>query len=36
VFLFLASDESKNVQGKRFEAQEDWRAVLSSPASTPS
>jgi NAD(P)-dependent dehydrogenase (short-subunit alcohol dehydrogenase family) len=36
VFLFLASDESKNVQGKRFEAQEDWRAVLSSPASAPS
>jgi NAD(P)-dependent dehydrogenase (short-subunit alcohol dehydrogenase family) len=36
VFLFLASDESKNVQGKRFEAQEDWRAVLSSPACAPS
>jgi NAD(P)-dependent dehydrogenase (short-subunit alcohol dehydrogenase family) len=36
VFLFLASDESKNVQGKRFEAQEDWRAVLSSTASAPS
>jgi NAD(P)-dependent dehydrogenase (short-subunit alcohol dehydrogenase family) len=36
VFLFLASDESKNVQGKRFEAQEDWRAVLSATASAPS
>jgi NAD(P)-dependent dehydrogenase (short-subunit alcohol dehydrogenase family) len=36
VFLFLASDESQNVQGKRFEAQEDWRTVLSSPANAPS
>jgi NAD(P)-dependent dehydrogenase (short-subunit alcohol dehydrogenase family) len=30
VFVFLASDESKNVSGKRFQAQEDWKAVLSS------
>jgi NAD(P)-dependent dehydrogenase (short-subunit alcohol dehydrogenase family) len=29
VFLFLASDESKNVSGKRFQAQEDWKAVAS-------
>lgn len=29
VFLFLASDESKNVTGKRFQAQEDWKAVAS-------
>jgi NAD(P)-dependent dehydrogenase (short-subunit alcohol dehydrogenase family) len=28
VFLFLASDESKDVTGKRFQAQEDWKAVL--------
>jgi len=28
VFLFLASDESKNVTGKRFQAQEDWKAVV--------
>jgi NAD(P)-dependent dehydrogenase (short-subunit alcohol dehydrogenase family) len=28
VFLFLASDESKDVRGKRFQAQEDWKAVL--------
>ncbi len=28
VFVFLASDESKNVTGKRFQAQEDWKAVL--------
>jgi NAD(P)-dependent dehydrogenase (short-subunit alcohol dehydrogenase family) len=26
VFLFLASDESKGVSGKRFQAQEDWEA----------
>ena len=26
VFLFLASDESKDVTGKRFQAQEDWKA----------
>src|SRR4029077_9825981 len=25
VFVFLASDESKDVTGKRFQAQEDWR-----------
>ncbi len=29
VFLFLASDESKGVTGKRFQAQEDWKAELS-------
>src|SRR5580700_2475940 len=29
VFLFLASDESKSVTGKRFQAQEDWKAELS-------
>ena len=29
VFLFLASDESRDVSGKRFQAQEDWKAVLS-------
>src|ERR1700693_3573586 len=29
VFLFLASDASKNVSGKRFQAQEDWKAELS-------
>lgn len=29
VFLFLASDESKNVNGKRFQAQEDWKAEIS-------
>ena len=28
VFLFLASDDSKNVSGKRFQAQEDWKALL--------
>ncbi|HYJ06063.1 MAG TPA: SDR family oxidoreductase [Chthoniobacterales bacterium] len=27
VFVFLASDESKGVTGKRFQAQEDWKAV---------
>ena len=27
VFVFLASDESKSVTGKRFQAQEDWKAV---------
>lgn len=25
VFLYLASDESRNVTGKRFQAQEDWK-----------
>jgi NAD(P)-dependent dehydrogenase (short-subunit alcohol dehydrogenase family) len=30
VFVFLASDESKGVTGKRFQAQEDWKAVASS------
>ena len=29
VFIFLASDESKEVTGKRFQAQEDWKALLS-------
>ena len=29
VFVFLASDESKAVTGKRFQAQEDWKAELS-------
>src|SRR3989442_11658510 len=28
VFVFLASDESKGVTGKRFQAQEDWKAQL--------
>jgi NAD(P)-dependent dehydrogenase (short-subunit alcohol dehydrogenase family) len=28
VFLFLASDESKDVSGKRFQAQEDWKKEL--------
>jgi NAD(P)-dependent dehydrogenase (short-subunit alcohol dehydrogenase family) len=28
VFLFLASDESKSVSGKRFQAQEDWKAQI--------
>src|SRR5438477_10639205 len=28
VFVFLASDESKNVTGKRFQAQENWKAEL--------
>jgi NAD(P)-dependent dehydrogenase (short-subunit alcohol dehydrogenase family) len=28
VFVFLASDESKDVTGKRFQAQEDWKAEL--------
>ena len=26
VFVLLASDESKGVTGKRFQAQEDWEA----------
>jgi NAD(P)-dependent dehydrogenase (short-subunit alcohol dehydrogenase family) len=30
VFVFLASDESKSVTGKRFQAQEDWKTKLSS------
>src|SRR6202521_1946003 len=29
VFVFLASDESKEITGKRLQAQEDWKAVLS-------
>jgi NAD(P)-dependent dehydrogenase (short-subunit alcohol dehydrogenase family) len=32
VFVFLASDESKGVTGRRFEAQEDWKAQLSQEA----
>jgi NAD(P)-dependent dehydrogenase (short-subunit alcohol dehydrogenase family) len=32
VFLFLASDESKGITGKRFQAQEDWKVVLESAA----
>jgi len=32
VFVFLASDESKNVTGKRFQAQEDWKAELNHEA----
>lgn len=30
VFVFLASNEAKGVTGKRFQAQEDWKAVASS------
>jgi NAD(P)-dependent dehydrogenase (short-subunit alcohol dehydrogenase family) len=29
VFVFLASDESKGITGKRFQAQEDWKAAAS-------
>lgn len=29
VFVFLASGESKGITGKRFQAQEDWKAALS-------
>jgi len=29
VFVFLASNESKGVTGKRFQAQEDWKAEIS-------
>src|SRR5215813_6453653 len=29
IFVFLASDESKGVTGKRLQAQEDWKAGLS-------
>ena len=32
VFVFLASDESKGVTGKRFQAQEDWKAELNHEA----
>ncbi len=32
VFVFLASDESKSVTGKRFQAQEDWKAEVSAKA----
>jgi NAD(P)-dependent dehydrogenase (short-subunit alcohol dehydrogenase family) len=32
VFVFLASDESKNITGKRFQAQEDWKSELSANA----
>ena len=34
VFLFLASDESKGVSGKRFQAQEDWKAELARTTGT--
>ena len=30
VFVFLASDKSKGVTGKRFQALEDWKAVVAS------
>jgi NAD(P)-dependent dehydrogenase (short-subunit alcohol dehydrogenase family) len=29
VFVFLASDESKNITAKRFQAQEDWKKQIS-------
>jgi len=29
VFVFLTSDESKGVTGKRFQAQENWKAQIS-------
>jgi hypothetical protein len=29
VFVFLGSDESKNITGKRFQAQEDWKKHIS-------
>lgn len=32
VFLWLASDAAREVTGKRFRAQEDWRAAVSGPA----
>jgi len=32
VFLFLASDESKKVTGKRLQAQEDWKAQIAESA----
>lgn len=32
VFVFLASNESKGVTGKRFQAQEDWKAVVTESA----
>src|SRR5256885_2161157 len=32
VFVFLASDESKGVTGKRFQAQEDWKAQINHEA----
>ena len=31
VFVFLASDQSKGVTGKRFQAQEDWKAEITMP-----
>jgi NAD(P)-dependent dehydrogenase (short-subunit alcohol dehydrogenase family) len=34
VFLFLASDESKNVTGRRFQAQEDWKSELARTTAT--
>ena len=32
VFLYLASDESKGVTGRRFQAQEDWKAQVQGDA----
>jgi NAD(P)-dependent dehydrogenase (short-subunit alcohol dehydrogenase family) len=32
VFVFLASDESKGVTGKRFQAQEDWKTQINREA----
>jgi len=29
VFVFLASDESKKITGKRLQAQENWKAEVS-------
>jgi NAD(P)-dependent dehydrogenase (short-subunit alcohol dehydrogenase family) len=34
VFVFLASDEAKTVTGKRFQAQEDWKADLAHTTAT--
>jgi len=28
VFVFLASEESRGLRGKRFQAQEDWKATV--------
>jgi NAD(P)-dependent dehydrogenase (short-subunit alcohol dehydrogenase family) len=30
VFVFLASDESRSVTGKRFQAQENWKESIGS------
>lgn len=34
VFVFLASDESKGVTGKRLQAQEDWKNQATESAET--